>query len=182
MAQNKEGQTVVVREAPSNSSGPLTVFSLQERLLLGGNLVGANMMGLNLTRLNLSRANLRGANLAHANLSGVKLVDANLDGANLEAAILDGADLSGALISRANFWRASLHHVLNMSLVVSMEDANFFGAEIDDDNMDIIVRNKTLNIDNYPDLFAYYLDHGMSKADLRELFLWTAHSYPGEPL
>lgn len=162
------------------SSGALTRASVEKRQASGGNLVGANLMYLDLTRMDLSDAKLRGSNLVQANLSDAKLINADLDGANLEGARLDGADLSGATISRTNLWRASMRGVKNLSLVKSMDEANFYHTHLDDENRKIVAEHKTLSIGNYPDLYAYYRGKGMSGAALRDLFLWSAHAYPSQ--
>jgi len=160
-------------------SGALTLASIQKRMRSGGNLAGANLMDLNLARLDLSGANLRGSNLCGANLSGTKLTNADLDGANLEGATLDGADLRGATISRANLWHASMRGVQNLSLVKSMDEANFFEVDLNSVDRKTVAEHNTLSIENYSDLFAYYRRKGMTKAELGDVFLWTAHSYPG---
>jgi hypothetical protein len=162
----------------TDRSGSLTLASVRKRLRLGGNLVGANLMNLNLTGMDLSGANLKGASLVRANLSGAQLVNANLDGANLEGAVLDGANLEGANISRTNLWGASMRNVANLSSVKSMDDANFYDVALNGGDRKIVGRHHTLNISNYPALFTHYLTSGMSREDLRDLFLWTAHAYP----
>lgn len=177
----KEGPAEV-GESPLELSGALTLKAVQKRMREGGNLAGANLMNLNLARLDLSGANLRGANLVLANLSRSRLVGADLDGANLEGAILDRADLQGARLSRTNLWRASMIGVQNLASVASMDKANCFEVEIDEDNRKILAGHETLSLSTYPDLFAHYLEAGMTRADLRDLFLWAAHSYPDEPL
>ncbi len=181
-AEKKEAPQLEVDDGIMALSGALTLVAVQKRLREGGNLAGANLMNLNLARLDLSGANLRGANLVLANLSRARLVNADLDGANLEGAIMDWADLSGARISRTNLWHSSMYNVQNLASVKSMDNANFFEVEMDDDNRNIVAEHKTLSISNYPDLFGYYLKGGMTKAELQDLFLWTAHSYPGEAL
>jgi uncharacterized protein YjbI with pentapeptide repeats len=137
-------------------------------------------MHLNLAGMDLSDASLRGANLVNANLAGTKLIKADLDGANLEQAVMDGADLNGAKISRTNLWRASMRDVENLSLVKSMEDANFYQVDLNERDQKILAGHKTLSISNYDDLIDYYYGIGMSRAEVRDLFLWTAHAYPGE--
>jgi uncharacterized protein YjbI with pentapeptide repeats len=163
-------------------SGTLTLSSIQKRLNHGGNLVGANMMGLNLAGIDLSGADLRGSNLVDANLSGAKLVGANLSGANLEGAVLNNADVNYADISRSNLWRASMLNVNNLASVKSMEEANFYEADLTIDDQKMLEKHNTLNIESYAELFAYYRDQGMSESDMREIFLWTAHRYPDVPL
>jgi len=160
-------------------SGALTLESVQKRMRSGGNLAGANLMKLNLVGLDLSGANLRGANLVGANLSGASLVGTDLDAANLESARMDGADLKGAIISRANLWHASMREVRNLSLVKSMDEANFFKVDLNDSDRSIVAAHSTLSISSYPKLFAHYRKSGMKEAELRDLFLWTSHSYPG---
>jgi Pentapeptide repeats (8 copies)/TIR domain len=181
-AEKKEPLPPEVDDGYNKFSGTLTVAAVRERLGSGGNLAGANMMDLNLARLDLSGANLRGANLVLANLSHASLVNADLDGANLEGAILDWADLRGAKISRTNLWRASMYSVQNLTSVKSMDNANFFEVEMDDENRKIVAEHKTLSFSNYRSLFDHYLESGMTKAELQDLFLWIAHSYPGETL
>lgn len=167
-------------EGVAESSGALTLASVRKRLALGGNLVGANLMNLRLAGMDLSDANLRGANLVQVNLARAKLINADLDGANLERAVMDGADLNGAKISRTNLWGASMRDVENLSLVKSMDDANFYQVDLNEKDQRIVAEHKTLSISTYPDLMAYYYGKGMSRAEVRDLFLWTAHAYPGE--
>jgi uncharacterized protein YjbI with pentapeptide repeats len=93
---------------------------------------------------------------------------------------MDGADLRGAKISRSNLWRASMRGVRNLSLVKSMDGANFFEVSLNEDDRNTVAEHNTLRISNYPDLFAYFGEKGMTKAELNDLFLWAAHSYPGE--
>ncbi len=160
--------------------GSLSLETVRKRIEQGGNFVGANLMELNLSRMDMSNADLRGANLVGVNLSGTKLVGANLLGANLESAILDGADLKLAILDRANLWRASMIDVKNLSSIKSMNEANTFKIKIRGEDRKAINEYKTLNARDYPAFFRYYLNKGMSKDELREIFLWTAHSYPGE--
>jgi hypothetical protein len=61
-----------------------------------------------------------------------------------------------------------------------MKEANFYQVDIDENNLKIIAGYETLSISNYPDLFKYHRSQGMTKAELADLFLWTAHSYPGQ--
>ena len=170
-------------EAPEESiadfSGALTLSSVRKRLEVGGNLAGANLMNLNLAQQDLSGASLRGANLVRANLSNTKLIDTNLDGANLEGAILDGADLDGAVLSRTNLWRASMRGVRNLSAIKSLNDANFYEVGLDDGDRQVVSGHATVSISNYPAFFDYYRRKGMSRKQLRDTFLWTAHAYPG---
>lgn len=167
-------------ESAADSSGALTLTAIHKRLASGGNFVGANLMELNLAGLDLSDAKLRGANLVNANMEGAKLINADLDGANLERAVLDRADLRGARISRTNLWRASMRDVKNLSLVRSMDDANFYEVDLNDGDSQTVAEHTTLSISNYPDLIAYYGYKGMSRAEVRDVFLWTSHAYPGE--
>lgn len=178
--QSEEAQPPISEESVADRSGALTLASVRKRLASGGNLVGANLMNLNLARPDLSDANLRGSNLVGSNLSGAKLVNTDLDGANLEGAVLDEADFRGAKISRLNFWRASMRDVQNLSFVKSMDDANFYEVKLNDGDRKVVAKHGTLSISNYPELFAFYRRKGMTNAELRDLFLWTAHSYPGE--
>ena len=61
-----------------------------------------------------------------------------------------------------------------------MESANFYDVALSDGDRKLVGEHDTLNISNYPALFEHYLKSGMSRWDLRDLFLWTAHAYPGE--
>jgi hypothetical protein len=169
-----------LQESAASFSGALTLASVQKRLAAGGNLVGANLMNLNLAHQDLTGANLKGANLVRSNLSGARLVDANLEGANLEGAVMNGADLAGARISRTNLWCVSMRSVKNLSAVASMEDANFYKVDLDDSDRQIVAQHRTVSLGDYPTLFGYYRKKGMSKAKFADVFLWTAHAYPGE--
>jgi hypothetical protein len=169
-----------LEESAASFPGALTLASVRKRLAAGGNLVGANLMNLNLARQDLTGANLKGANLVRSNLSGAKLVDANLDGANLEGAVMDGADLAGARISRTNLWRASMRNVQNLSAVKSMDDANFYKVDLNDSDRQIVAQHRTVSLGDYPTFFDYYRKKGMTKAKLGDVFLWTAHAYPGQ--
>jgi Pentapeptide repeats (8 copies) len=167
-------------KTPPKLSGALTRASVEARLRSGGNLAGANLMGLNLAGLDMSGANLRGSNLVSVNLSDANLENADLDGANLEGAILERAELSGAQISRTNLWRASMRDVRNLALVKSMDEANFFEVTLNDPDKDTVSENRTISVDNYPELFDYFRDKGMTRDEIANVFLWAAHSYPGE--
>lgn len=176
-------------EVPYNSSSQLTIWrvqtgamtieSVKKRIKSGDDLIGANLLELNLEGMDLSNVNLQGANLCSSNLSGAKLVNANLEGANLEQANLDNADLTGAVISRTNLWRASMRNVKNLSLVKSMDDANFYRVHLNDEDRITVTSHKTISFGDYPSLFTYYFEKGTSKKELRDLFLWSAHTYPG---
>ncbi len=160
--------------------GSLSLETVRNRIEQGGNLVGANLMELNLARMDMSNTDMRGANLVGVNLSGAKLVGANLLGANLESAILDGADLKSAVLDRANLWRASMIDVKNLSSIKSMNEANIYQIKLSSEDRTLLKKYKTLNAGDYPTFYKYYFNKGMSKDELREVFLWTAHSYPGE--
>lgn len=175
----KAGSTMEPRESPLDSSGALTPASVRLRLTTNRDLVGTNLMGLDLAGVDLSRADLRGANLVGTSLAGSSLAYANLEGANLESAVLDSADLNRATIARSNLWHASLKQVRNLAAVRSMEEANFYETALDPEDRAVVDRHRTLDVSNYPDLFRYFLEKGMTQEELRELFLWTAHSYPG---
>lgn len=178
--QTEAPPSTEIEESVASFSGALTLGSVRKRLAAGGNFVGANLMDLNLANQDLTGANLEGANLVMANLSGAKLVNANLDSANLEGAVLDEADLAGARLSRTNLWRASMRNVRNLSAVKSMDDANFYEVELTESDRQIVTQHRTVSLDDYPAFFDYYRKKGMTKAKLRDLFLWTAHAYPGE--
>jgi uncharacterized protein YjbI with pentapeptide repeats len=160
-------------------TGTLTVSAVKKRLTAGGNLVGANLMDLNFSSVDLTGANLRGANLVGANLTEAKLVNANLDGANLERAILDGADVSGATMSRINLWRASILGIKNLEMVSSLDDANFFGVKGREPFAEFLARHQTLDLKNYPSFFQHFRTRGLQEEEIRNVFLWTAHAYPG---
>jgi hypothetical protein len=167
-------------DRPSDFSGALTLSALRKRLEEGRYLAGANLMELNLARFDLCQANLRGANLVRTNLRGAKLIGANLDGANLEVAVLDMADLSETVLSRANLWHASMRNVVNLSAVRSLEDAKFFEVDLSDRDRHIIAQHHTVSLRNYTEFFDYYRRKGMTREQLQETFLWTAHAYPGK--
>lgn len=170
----------VFEDATESSSGALSMESVKKRLENEGNFVGANLMHLNLSRMDFTDANFKGANLVGANLSGARLVNANFDAANLENAIIDGADLSGANFYRANLWQASMQNVKNLSKVKLMEEANFYNVKTAAANWKIIKKNKTVSLEDYLSFFDYYRKKGLSKDELRNIFLWISHSYPGE--
>jgi len=180
--QRRPQESHAADSIPARRAGTLTLDSVLDRLGSGGNLAGANMLGLNLARLDLSGANLRGANLVRANLSGAKLVNTDFEGANLESVVMDEADLNGAGFSYANLWGASLRNVKNLSSVRSLENANVFEVEVDEDNKNLLDGKNTVSLANYRAFFDHHLNSGMTKERIREVFLWTAHSYPGEEI
>jgi hypothetical protein len=160
-------------------TGALTVSAVKKRLTTGGNLVGANLMDLNFPGVDLTGANLRGANLVGANLTEAKLVNANLDGANLERAILDKADVSGATMSRVNLWKASILDIKNLEMVSSLDDANFFGVKGREPFAEFLARHQTLDLEDYWSFFHHFRTLGLNEEEIRNVFLWTAHAYPG---
>jgi hypothetical protein len=156
----------------------LSPHEIKARMNSGGNLAGANLMGVDLTAFDLSGGNLRGANLVAANLTAASLVNADLTGANLERASLRNADLKGANISRANLWRAAMTGVKNLDSVSSMEFANFYevdGLSVEDRRA--VSGHKTLSLRDYGVFFEFYRAQGMSRSELSEVFLWTAHPH-----
>ena len=177
--QSQESRLPTEFGLTTDKAGSLTLASVKKRLIDGGNLVGANLMQVNLSHLDLSGAALQGSNLVRANLTRANLVNANLDGANLEGAVLDEANLRGAVISRVNLWRASMWDIKNLADVKTMDNANLFQVALSEEDRKTVSEHRTLNISNYPELFAHYRAQGMTKAELRDLFLWTSHSYPG---
>lgn len=159
--------------------GSLSLETVHERLEQGGDLVGANLILANLAGLDMSNADMRGANLVRANLSGAKLIGTNLSGANLEEAVLDGADLNQAVLDNSNLWKATMIDVKNFSSIKSMNEANTYKVIIGREDKKTVKKYRTLNKSDYPSFFKHYLDKGMNKDEIREIFLWTAHSYPG---
>lgn len=176
----EEIESPIKVENTGNWFGSLSLETVRNRIEQGGNLVGANLMELNLARMDMSNADMRGANLVGVNLSGAKLVGANLLGANLESAILDGADLKSAVLDKTNLWRASMIDVKNFSSIKSMNEANTYEVKLSSKDRKVMTKYKTLDISDYQTFYKYYFNKGMSKDELREVFLWTAHSYPGE--
>ncbi|MBV1850005.1 pentapeptide repeat-containing protein [Catellatospora tritici] len=167
-------------EVAATESGALPSSAVRARLAEGGNLVGANLMYLDLGGWDLHGVDLRGANLVAANLTNANLVGANLDGANLENVRLDGADLRQTRLSRTNLWRTSMVGVRHLDEVESLEDANVFEVRLNPSDQEFVATlNKVHSFGTYPELFDYYLGEGITPAELRDLFLWTAHSYPG---
>lgn len=151
---------------------------VKRRLNSGGDLTGANMMSIDLRNWDLSGADLRGANLVDTDLTETKLVNANLMGANLERAVLSGADLHGADISRANFWCAKMHNVRNLDSVSSMTLANFYNVEgLSTVDQQIVAEGDTVSLSDYGSFIRFYKARGMSRAEISDVFLWTAHPY-----
>lgn len=166
------------RNAARDGAARLSQQEVKSRMNAGGDLAGANLMDANLVGFDLSEANLRGANLVGANLSQSKLINADLTGANLERAILLGADLRGANISLANLWRAVMTAIQNLKSVSSMEFANFYevqGLSVED--RQVVSERNTLSLGDYGALFEFYRALGMTRSDLGDVFLWTAHPH-----
>ena len=181
-AEEIKTPTIDDEDNEDNWIGSLSINTVRKRLNQGGNLVGANLMNLNLAKMDLSNANMQGANLVGANLSKAKLSGANFHGANLEGAILDKADVQQTVFDKANLWRASMIGIKNLSLIKSMHEANTYGIQINPEDKEVLSNYKTLSIRNYPLFYKYFQKNGISKEQLREIFLWTAHSYPSESI
>ena len=73
-----------------------------------------------------------------------------------------------------------MRHVMNLAAVKSMDEANFYKVDLTKSDRQIASQHRTVSLNDYPAFFDYFLKKGMSKAELRDLFLWTAHAYPGE--
>ena len=84
------------------------------------------------------------------------------------------------MFDKVNLWQASMVGVRNLSSVKSMDEANIYEIKINGEDLKLMKKHKTLDLGDYPAFFKYFLNKGMSKGELREIFLWTAHSYPGE--
>jgi hypothetical protein len=166
------------RNAARDDGARLSRQEVKSRMNAGGDLAGANLMDVDLAGFDLSEANLRGANLVGANLSQSKLINADLTGANLERAILLGADLRGANISLVNLWRAVMTAIQNLKSVSSMEFANFYevqGLSVED--REVVSEGNTLSLGDYGALLEFYQALGMTRSELSEVFLWTAHPH-----
>jgi len=110
----------------------------------------ARLLRVDMQRANLSGANLDRANLYDALLYGAYLPDASMRGAYMVAAdltfaLLGGADMERARLAKANFRYAAMNHAnltdaslvgaLNFADVVTLEEANFAGANLRDTNV-----------------------------------------------
>jgi uncharacterized protein YjbI with pentapeptide repeats len=146
-------------------------------LASGGNLAGTNLEDINLRGWDLSGVNLRGANLVGADLTGAILANGDLKGANFEGAMLIEVNLQGADISYVNLWGATMHGVQNLGLVSSMDLANFYFVRgLSEADEKIISENRTVSLSDYTSFFKFFHEQqGMNKAQLSDLFLWTAH-------
>jgi uncharacterized protein YjbI with pentapeptide repeats len=163
-------------DAARDNGARLSQQEVKSRMNAGRNLAGANLTDANLAGFDLSEADLRGANLVGANLSQSKLINADLTAANLERATLTGADLRGANISLANLWCAVMTGVRNLKSVSSMEFANFYevqGLSVED--REVVSEGNTLSLGDYVAFFEFYQAQGMTRSELSDVFLWTAH-------
>jgi uncharacterized protein YjbI with pentapeptide repeats len=96
--------------------------------LTDGSLQGVALCKAPLQNANLEKANLCCAGLHQSNLSWVNLSGANLRATKLSLCNIDGADLKDAKIENADFYKASLRGVRNLTDNQMRLAARFWGA------------------------------------------------------
>jgi len=96
--------------------------SLKGTILCHAHLQNADLLKADLTKVDLHQAHLSGVNLSMANLSGAKLARTDMERANLNNTIIDGAD----------FFKANLLGVCNLTDEQCSKAKRLYGATMPD--------------------------------------------------